>query len=189
MKKLIILTFIKIGISIVSCKSTSSLPSTDPPALKEAIDLVYEQALRYEMKEVGNAIYIVDSAMGKSTYTSEEFNFVKNDTLESYKWNQNIFTKFTKFRYLNKEVIAFQISKTPKEYFKMVRKLTKPIGTSMYEVWLPKFTKDRKLAAIELFYNNSSFHEIFYVHFTMIFKWKKNKYQFVKYHEIDRHKE
>ena len=78
MQRFFILLFL---ISIVSCKSTASLQNADPPPLKEAIDIIYEKALRQEMKEVGSSIYIVDGAMGNTGFNSDEFNFVENDTL------------------------------------------------------------------------------------------------------------
>ena len=155
---------------------------SNPPEIDVAIDLVYKTILDTEIEEVGRKIYIVDKSMGKSMTDATGYEFIKNDSISSFTWNKNIYKTA---KYLDHTLISDYKNNHPDKYFGLAHMLTVD-EWSMYELWIPSFTEDRKTAIIEVFFNNSNFiHKNFYKRFAFVVEWKKGRYEKVKYIPIE----
>ena len=167
---------------LVSCGSYNS-KTYDPPEIYQAIDKVYETVLRHEFKEVGSKVVIVDRSMGTTSIDVEGYDFVENDSIEYYRWNKNlIYAKF-----LDQRLIAEYKLNQRAKYFELINKFTYHGDRAWFELWIPKFTADRRTAIIELFLNKGKFQgRNFWVHCAWLVKWDKKAYRIAKYYSIDR---
>ena len=167
---------------LISCGSRKSQVYY-PPDINEAIDLVYETVLRHEFKEVGTRAVIVDQSMGTTSLEVDGFDFVENDSINSYRWKKNIvYAKWLDYRLISSLKLA-----NPNKYFELTNQFKYGGGRVWFELWLPRFTANRKTAIMELFINNGKLKgKEFWVHCAWLVKWDKKKYKIAKYFTNDR---